>query len=384
MKTSFLIININFLYTDDKKSLTRCHISINLNEKGKEMEKIIVKGNDTESKILVGESLQNLKEYISNRKVFIVTDKNVFHLYGDRFQQYPFFVIGTGEGIKNLTTVEEIIGRLIEYEMDRHSLLIGIGGGIVTDITGFAASIYMRGISFGSVSTTLLAQVDAGVGGKTGVNYRHYKNMIGVFRQPEFVICDTDTLKTLDEREYLSGFAEVIKHGLIADSSLFDFLTGHLDDYYKRNQNYLIEIVKRNVQIKAAIVNQDEKETGERKKLNFGHTLGHGIENLGGYTHGEAVALGMNFASFLSYELGKLSFQQYETISQFLKKLNYPIKLQLDENEIFSTVLKDKKRDGDKIDFIVLNDIGSAEIYPVKIEILKGAIHDLCQHSGIK
>jgi 3-dehydroquinate synthase len=189
------------------------------------MDEIVIKTDNGFSKILAGEKLQNLDLYLpKDKKVIMITDKNLYRLYHDELAKYPVIEIGMGEDHKTLDTVHYIIGQLIEYEADRSSFIVGVGGGIVTDVAGFAASIFMRGVRFGFVSTSLLSQVDASVGGKNGVNYFGYKNMVGVFNQPEFVICDTDMLKTLDAKEYINGFAEVIKHAAIKSTGLFDYL----------------------------------------------------------------------------------------------------------------------------------------------------------------
>ena len=252
------------------------------------------------SKIAVGESLVNIGKYVNGTKTVIITDKNLNHFYNLQFPQWDTIVIGTGEKIKTLETVEYIYRNLVELEIDRSCFIVGVGGGIVCDITGFAASTYMRGLGFGFVSTSLLSQVDASVGGKNGVNFQGYKNMIGVFNQPEFVICDPVMLKTLPQEELLSGFAEIVKHAAIGNSDMFSFLENNFQKALDLDAQILGKLVYDSVKIKAAVVRRDEKEEGERRKLNFGHTLGHAIEKTIGIPHGEAVSIGIVFAADLS------------------------------------------------------------------------------------
>jgi 3-dehydroquinate synthase len=206
-----------------------------------------------------------------------------------------------------LETVTTIFNQLVDMEVDRSTLILGIGGGIVCDIAGFVASTYMRGTPFGFVSTTLLSQVDASVGGKNGVNFGGYKNMVGVFNQPEFVVCDMMLLKTLPFREIQCGFAEIIKHGAIADHRMLDFIENHRDAALDLESRIVEHLVYRSVEIKAGVVTRDEREKGERRKLNFGHTFGHAIEKLTGIPHGEAVGIGMVMAAALSVKKGLLS-----------------------------------------------------------------------------
>ena len=242
------------------------------------MKKLLVRGSSGSSQLLVGESIDNLIAYIDPRRTVIITDTTIEGLYRQRFPDCPIITIGLGEKIKTLDTVAKIYGQLVELEADRSSLILGIGGGIVCDIAGFVASTYMRGLPFGFVATTLLAQVDASVGGKNGVNFGGYKNMVGVFNQPDFVICDMTALQSLPVREVLCGFAEIIKHGAIADDRMLDFLDAHQDEALRLDKAIVEYLVYRSLEIKAKVVTRDEREKGERRKLNFGHTFGHAIE----------------------------------------------------------------------------------------------------------
>jgi len=250
------------------------------------LKKIEIQGDTGYSNIFVGERLANLHSYLNHKRVIIITDDNVAGFYEKDFSKADVIRIGTGEGVKTLETVERIYQQLIKLEADRSVFLVGIGGGIVCDVTGFVASTYLRGVSFGYVPTTLLAQVDASVGGKTGVNFMGYKNMVGVFNQPAFVICDPGVLKTLPQRDLISGFAEIVKHAAIADELYFTYLEKNAANALALDPEVLEQIIYDSVVIKADIVNRDEMEKGERRKLNFGHTFGHAVEKTAGISHG--------------------------------------------------------------------------------------------------
>ncbi len=330
-----------------------------------------ISGQTRKSKILIGESLQNLKHYLPETKVIVVTDTNLRKLYGKHFPDCPVIEIGVGEKIKNLQTIEYIIEKLIAYNADRTSFIVGIGGGIVCDITGFAASVFMRGIGFGFVSTSLLSQVDASVGGKNGVNFSGFKNIIGVFNQPEFVICDMEMLKTLPKKEISCGFAEIVKHALIADAEMFEFLENNYADALALKPQIIEKLVHNSVEIKSEIVNKDEQEKGERKKLNFGHTYGHAIEKTSQITHGEAVSLGMIAASELSVQKGMLERKDAERIKQLLANFQLPIDLNFDKNKVANALQKDKKRNHSQISFVLLQKIGQALVEAIEMEKLK-------------
>ena len=233
------------------------------------MKTLEIHGSTGDSFIHVGETLQNLGNYIPSENVVFITDKNVKQFYENDFPPHPAITIDTGEKIKNLDTVRDIYEKLVTVGADRSTFIVGIGGGIVCDIAGFVASTYLRGVRFGFVSSTLLSQVDASVGGKNGVNFKDYKNMIGVFNQPEFVICDLNLLNTLPEKEVLCGLAEIVKHAAIGDRHLFAYLEAHYQEALGLDNDVIGKLVYDSIIIKSAIVNQDELEKGERRKLNF-------------------------------------------------------------------------------------------------------------------
>lgn len=341
------------------------------------MKVLEIHGGTGDSTILIGESLRNLGKYIPSEKVVIITDTNARHYYLKYLPSCEVIKIGTGEGIKNLDTIRAIYEKLLRLEADRSSFIVGIGGGIVCDIAGFAASTYMRGMRFGFVPSTLLSQVDASVGGKNGVNFCGYKNMVGVFNQPEFVVCDMSLLKSLPEREILCGFAEIVKHAVIANADLFLYLEENYEKALKLDTEVIENLVYGSVAIKSSIVNRDEKEEGERKKLNFGHTFGHAIEKTKGIPHGEAVSFGMVVASELSVKRGHLSAEDLERIEALLKKLKLPTRLQIDRERVLDALIMDKKRQEDRIDFVLLHGIGNAVVEKIPIKELEVLMNDL-------
>ena len=341
------------------------------------MKTLKIQGTTGVSNIRIGERLQHLKNYVDAEKVIIVTDTNVKHYYQKKFPPYDVITIETGEKIKNLDTVRNIYRKLVELEADRSTLLIGIGGGIVCDITGFVASTFLRGMRFGFVSSTLLSQVDASVGGKNGVNFEGYKNMIGVFEQPQFVICDLDLLKTLPEKEILCGLAEIIKHAAIQDAELFTYIETHAEKILSLDTEVMEKLVHNSVAIKARIVNRDEKEKGERRKLNFGHTFGHAIEKTTGVSHGEAVSAGMMLAAEISEKKGGLPADDANRLKKMLQRFNLPTKLPADRTTILEALRKDKKRAGDHIFFVLLSAIGNAFVEKIAVKDFEALISDL-------
>jgi 3-dehydroquinate synthase len=273
----------------------------------------------------------------------------------------------SGEQYKRLSTVETIFDFLIEHHCGRDALLISLGGGVVGDMAGFAAATYMRGIPFLQVPTTLLAQVDSSVGGKTGVNHPLGKNMIGAFHQPRAVVIDTDTLKSLNARQYGAGIAEIIKYGLIWDSDFFQWLEANMAALVERREEALVHAVIRSCEIKAQIVARDEREGGIRALLNLGHTFGHAIETATEYAqwlHGEAVAIGIVLAARLSAQLGLLSAEAVERTTILLARGGLPTELPagLSPSELWARMGQDKKVIQGRIRFVLLDEIGEARI----------------------
>ncbi len=339
------------------------------------MKTVTIQGRNNISRLLVGEKLEKLAHHLPKTgKCIIITDGNVLRHHGERFPKADLITIGLGEGSKTLETVRGIYENLIRLNADRSTFLLGIGGGIVCDITGFAASTFMRGLSFGFAATTLLAQVDASVGGKNGVNLYGYKNMIGVFNQPDFVICDPDLLHTLPQSEIRGGLAEIIKHAVIADPDLFDFLEARREQVLNLERETIMRLVHDSVIIKSQVVNQDETEKGRRRILNFGHTLGHAVEKTMGLSHGEAVAFGMTVAATLSVQKGLLSQAACDRIINLIAACGLPVRLTMDLDQVLPALQKDKKRSGESIHFVLLEDIGRAVVLEVGMTELETAI----------
>ena len=325
---------------------------------------------------MIGERLENLYQYIPGSRPIIITDVNVQKICLMDSMPGDIITIGTGEKIKTLKTVQDIYTRLVTLGAGRSSFIVGIGGGIVCDIAGFVASTFMRGVRFGFVATTLLAQVDASVGGKNGVNFNGYKNMIGVFNQPEFVICDPDLLKTLSEREILCGFAEIVKHAAIGDADLFAFLEQNHENARALDGQIIERLVLDSVTLKSSIVSRDETERGERRILNFGHTFGHALEKVMGVPHGEAVSMGITIASALSVKRGLLAVEDERRILSLMKHLKLPTRIESEHEQLFDALEKDKKRESNFINFVLLDGIGTAVVEKIPLEELKDTIDE--------
>ncbi|MBA4390865.1 MAG: 3-dehydroquinate synthase [Syntrophus sp. (in: bacteria)] len=330
--------------------------------------------------ILPGTSFDSLNKFCAPDNTVIICDKNIRILHGDKLSPYRIIEVEPGEGHKTLETVNTIYEQLLTIETDRSTTIVGVGGGIICDITGFAATTYLRGLACGFAPTTLLAQVDASVGGKNGVNYHGYKNLIGTFNQPGFVLCDFSFLRTLPYDELRNGIAEVIKSALISDSTLFEYIEKNCKVIISLNNDAVERIVGDSLKIKTDIVSRDEKESGERRKLNFGHTIGHAIEKAIGLRHGEAISIGMVLAAKLSEMRGTLAREDVLRIESLLTSFNLPTEIGSDRDAIMDAIRKDKKREGTDIHFVLLNGIGNAIIETIGITELEEAIFDLRQH----
>lgn len=341
------------------------------------MKELIIEGRNSQSRILVGEKVANLGNYLPAGKVVAITDENVMAHYSNFLNDFETIVIKPGEENKNLRIIEYMYSELLRLGADRSTFILGFGGGLVCDMAGFAASTYMRGLRFGFVSSSLLSQVDASVGGKNGINFQGFKNMIGTFNQPEFVICDPALLNTLPEKEVRSGFGEIIKHSLIADAVMFEFLEKNRGQALALNPEVIEHLVFKSVEIKAGIVNQDETEMGERRKLNFGHTLGHAIESLSGLTHGESVAIGMVLASRMSNFYGLISKEEVRRIEHLIESYGLSVHSPLEMVEVLNCLAFDKKRENNIIHFVMLENLGKASVRPINIKELKTVLEKI-------
>jgi 3-dehydroquinate synthase len=331
------------------------------------LEKILIKTGNSVSEILIGEKWESVNELLPETGVAIITDNNIQRIYGGRFPDFPVLQIKAGEASKNIEVVESLAERLIETGIDRTGFILGIGGGVVCDIAGFLASIYMRGIRCAYVSTSLLSQVDASTGGKNGVNLGGTKNVLGCFRQPEFVICDPVMLQTLPEEEYLSGIAELIKTAIIGDKKLFEVIENNHEGLLKRDSELLSMVISMAVNFKAAIVSEDEKESGMRRILNFGHTYGHAIEMYKSFRHGFAVASGMVLAAGFSLNRGYISKEEYGKVVDLLKLFKLLRRHDIPDDLIGQLIMRDKKRSGNDINFVFIEGIGEAVVEKIPV-----------------
>lgn len=294
-------------------------------------------------------------------------------------KQHRSLILPDGEGEKSLGTLAKVIDELVEEGFHRDACLVALGGGVIGDLAGFAAACYQRGIDFVQIPTTLLAQVDSSVGGKTAVNHPKAKNMIGAFHQPLCVLADTDTLATLPEREFSAGLAEVIKHGLILDGDFFRWLEEHMDDVLAQEADALAHVVRRSCEIKAAIVAEDERERGRRALLNLGHTFGHALESLSGYgkwLHGEAVAIGITLAARTSMELGMIEPVECERIQSLLVRARLPVTAPGTEADALLALMNlDKKASAQGLKMVLLESIGKGVLVPAPAEsVLRSVI----------
>lgn len=321
-----------------------------------------------------------VKAGVSGKRAVIVTDSNVGPIYGDKVAESLkkagieplIYTFPAGEASKTLDTFGSLCNFLAENQLTRSDLLVALGGGVTGDLTGFAASVYLRGIDFVQIPTTLLAQVDSSVGGKTGVDLESGKNLVGAFWQPRLVLCDLETLGSLPKKFLLDGLGECVKYGMIYSPSLFKRLSDISADSGKPSFfTDLADVAAECVDIKRQVVESDEKDTGNRMILNFGHTLGHGLERYYGYstlTHGCGVAVGMALITAFGLRAGWVQPGVYEELRGLLEKLELPFETELDMSELAPLCLTDKKRAGDKLRLIVCPKIGTAEIKTLSLE----------------
>jgi 3-dehydroquinate synthase len=317
-----------------------------------------------------------LENILQKQQTVLITDENVFKLYPQKFEGWKTIVIKPGEIYKQQAAVDEIIKKLIELQADRSTFIVGVGGGVVTDIAGYAASVYMRGLRFGFVPTTILAMVDASIGGKNGVDVGLYKNLVGTINQPKFIIYDYVFLQSLPHTQWINGFAEIIKHAAIKDAALFTFLENNSIQSFKNDNSLLSNLIVKNVQLKTAVVVNDEFETGERKLLNFGHTFGHAIENVYQLPHGYAISIGMVLAASISEATNNFETSQKDRLIKLLQQYELPIQQKIDADKVLSLLKLDKKMINNTMNFILLNKIGDAIIKPIPIADLSNFLNN--------
>lgn len=321
---------------------------------------------------LLAEKVQGLG-YGKHQKICIITDSNVAKLYLDDVAEelkkccdtVVSCIFPAGEEHKNVETINSFYQKLIDEKFDRKDILVALGGGVVGDMCGFAAASYLRGIDFIQVPTTLLSQVDSSIGGKTGVDFRQYKNMVGAFYQPKLVYMNLSTLKDLPEEHFHAGMGEILKHGLIKDASYFDWMIENRDLIMRKDLDILEEMIYRSCNIKREVVENDPKEKGERALLNFGHTIGHAVEKLSDFQliHGYCVAIGVAAASELSYQRGHINIQERDKILSTLESFQLPVKAKISSApDVLAVTKLDKKMESGKVKFILLRKPGEAFI----------------------
>lgn len=320
-------------------------------------------------------SLSKLGQVTDKKYAIIITDEHIYNHYQKQLNGWNTIVLKPGEEFKIQQTADAVIDMLIDMEADRKTTLIGIGGGVITDLTGYVAAVYMRGIRVGFVPTSLLAMVDASIGGKNGVDVGVYKNLVGIIRQPAFLLFDVSLLKSLPEAEWQNGFAEIIKHAAIKDAPMFRELSGHDISWYRSHKTALAALVQRNALLKTRVVQGDETEQGDRKLLNFGHTLGHALENQYELSHGQAVSIGMTYAAHLSESF--LNFRGTEKLVDLIGQYELPTYADFDRKKVFGVLKHDKKRERDKLHYILLNKIGKAVVHTLPLNEVELIIDQL-------
>ena len=313
-----------------------------------------------DSKVCFGRVQSLLPQLVASHRTIAVADDNVARTCSAVVDAYEHVVIPAGEQSKTLSTATQLYRTFLERNIDRDSLALGIGGGVVTDLAGFVASTYMRGIAFGFVPTTLLGMVDASIGGKNGVDFDGYKNIVGTFTQPRFVVCDTELLATLPDREFRSGLAEIIKAAIIADADLFTALERATFEQLRTDTALLDSIVAATIRVKAHIVAADERESGSRRRLNLGHTLAHSIEKVAPhFNHGEAVAIGLHHTAEAALRHGLLDAPSAKRIFALLDRYGFHTALPAPISALAEAMTHDKKRSGDNLHLILPTAIGS-------------------------
>ena len=321
--------------------------------------------------------IKRLHEIFNKENTIIITDENLFKLYSELLDGFFVIKIEAGEKVKQGETISNIIDVILDFNLGKSGWVVGLGGGVVTDIAGFVAATYKRGCNLALVPTSLLAMVDASLGGKNGVDVGIYKNMVGTIYQPSYILFDYNFLITLPFDEWTNGFAEIIKHACIADSQMFSFLEANDIFQIQKDKSIVAGLVERNVHIKMGIALQDEFDKNDRQLLNFGHTLGHAIENLYNLPHGHAISIGMVAACALSERFLSFPFEESARVARLLAKFELPVDLDADYNNIFEIIKKDKKREGNEISFVFLTSIGTGVTHKISLESLRENLENI-------
>ena len=339
------------------------------------MKKLTYKFSNSSTDYYLAYGFSHLKEFVDQKNAVIITDENVFRDHQKRLKNWRVIVLPPGEEQKTQATVDSIIAQLITMEADRKTILVGVGGGVITDITGYTASIYMRGIKFGFIPTTLLSMVDASIGGKNGIDVGVYKNLVGTIRQPSFILHDLIFLNSLPQSEWINGFAEIIKHACIKDASMFRELETNSLKKYQNRKLLVCKLIQRNAILKTRVVQQDEFEKGDRKLLNFGHTLGHALENQYELAHGQAISIGMTYACAISKQM--TGFKETERVVRVLERYGLPTYAKFDKQKVYNVLKMDKKREQKEISYVLLEKIGKGVIETISLDKLEKIIQQL-------
>lgn len=319
--------------------------------------------------------MSQLRKITDPKATIILTDENVYKAHTKRFNGWNTIVLKAGEEYKVQATVDAVVETLIEMEADRKTTLVGIGGGVISDLTGYVASVYMRGLRFGFIPTSILGLVDASIGGKNGIDVGEYKNMVGVIRQPSFILHDMAFLKSLPQKEWENGFAEVIKHACIKDATMFAALEQNRLTTYQKKQTAICELVQRNAKIKINVVQKDEFEKADRRLLNFGHTLGHALETQYELLHGQAISIGMTYACHISEQL--TGFRQTERVVSLLEQYQLPTYASFDKDKVFRILKMDKKRERKEMNYVLLDRIGKGVLKSISLKKLEQILQQL-------
>ena len=339
------------------------------------MRHLIYKFSNSSTDYYLAYGISHLKEIVDQKNSVIITDENVYNNHEKRFKNWNVIILKPGEEYKIQSTVDFIIEQLIKMEADRKTTLIGVGGGVVIDITGYAASVYMRGIKFGFVPTSLLSMVDASIGGKNGIDVGVYKNLVGTIHQPSFILHDLIFLNSLPQAEWINSFAEIIKHACIKDAAMFRELETNSLKKYQDRKTVVCKLIQRNAILKTKIVQQDEFEKANRKLLNFGHTLGHALENQYELSHGQAISIGMTYACHISQQI--TGFKETNRAINVLEKYGLPTYAKFDKQKVFDVLKMDKKRERKEISYVLLEKIGKGVIKTISLNQLEKIIRDL-------
>jgi 3-dehydroquinate synthase len=337
--------------------------------------KLTFKFSSSSTELHFASGISHLKKITDPKATVLITDENVFNAHTKRFKGWDTIVLKPGEDFKVQATVDAVIEKLIEMEADRKTTLVGVGGGVITDITGYVASVYMRGLRFGFIPTSILGLTDASIGGKNGIDVGLYKNMVGIIRQPSFILHDMVFLNSLPQQQWENGFAEIIKHACIKDAVMFDELEKNSLKTYMGRQKSIGELIQRNALLKTKVVQKDEFEKGERRLLNFGHTLGHALETQYELLHGQAISIGMTYACHISEQL--CGFKQTERVVSVLAKYNLPTYASFNKQKVFNVLKMDKKRERKEMNYVLLEKIGKGVIKSISLNQLEKIISKL-------